>query len=160
MLQVQYLDFCLLLVIYWVQDQTIKTAQNCKSHYLNAWQIYWWSKLVGRTSCYSYLLILRNRRFFSWSSETQKINAKTISAMQFFLIKKIFTRMDCCSAVSGGHNGVKKYFEESCSHNLYLHYRNQQIASFCHLIPKYNKFKQFDGLLLNVWLILKNSSVR
>ena len=70
--------------------------------------------------------------------------------LRVFLIKKTFARMNCCSAMSGGHNGVKKYFEELCSQNLYLHYRNQQIASFCHLIPKYNKFKQFDALLLNL----------
>ena len=66
------------------------------------------------------------------------------------LIKKTFAGMDCCSTMSGGDNGVKKYFEESCSHNLYLHNRNHQIASFYHLIPKHNKFKQFDGLLLNL----------
>ena len=63
---------------------------------------------------------------------------------------KTFTRMEGCSAMSGDHNGVMKYFEESCSYNLYHHNRNQQVASFCHLIPKYNKFKQHDGLLLNL----------
>ena len=68
--------------------------------------------------------------------------------------------MDCGSAMSRGHNGVKNYFEESFSHNLYLHYRDKQVASFCHLILKYNKFKQFDGLLFNLWLILKKRPVR
>ena len=33
----QYVDFYLLLAIYRVQDKTIKTVRNCKSHYLNAW---------------------------------------------------------------------------------------------------------------------------
>ena len=69
--------------------------------------------------------------------------------------------MDGCNTMSRGHNGVKKYFKESCSSNLYLHCRNQQLALFfCYLIPKHDTFKQFDVLLLTLWLILKNSSVR
>ena len=58
--------------------------------------------------------------------------------------------MDCSSAMSGGHNGAKNYFGESFSHNLYLHFGDQQVDSFCHLILKYNKFKQLGGLLLNL----------
>ena len=65
-------------------QETIKTVQNSKSHYFNARQIYWWSKLVGLTSCYSYLLILKNRELFSW-----RCNAKTVfSAIEGLLNKE------------------------------------------------------------------------
>ena len=81
--------------------------------------------------------------------------------LRVFLKKKTFARMDGCSTMFGGHNGVRKYFKELFSHNLYLHCRNQQLALFfCHLIPKYDKLKQLVGLLLNIWLILKNSLIR
>ena len=40
--------------------------------------------------------------------------------LRLLLIKKPFARVDVCSTMSGGHSGVKKYSEESCSHILYL----------------------------------------
>ena len=63
------------------------------------------------------------------------------------LIKKTFARMDCCSTMSRGDNGVKKYFEESCSHNLYFHNRNHQIAFF---LP-------FDTKTQQVWWVIIKS---
>ena len=69
--------------------------------------------------------------------------------------------MDGCNAMSSEHNGVKCYFEDSCSHNIYIHCRNHHLELyFAHLVPKLEEFKEFDLLLLNLYLNLKNSSVK
>ena len=52
--------------------------------------------------------------------------------------------MDGCSAMSGEQNG-----------------RNYHLAwCFTHLIPQFDEFKNFDSLLLNLYLLLKNSSMK
>ena len=69
--------------------------------------------------------------------------------------------MDGGSTMSREHSGVKKYFEESCKHKLNRYCRSHRLAScFAHLIPKYDEFKQVKVLLLILYYILKNSSVR
>ena len=72
-----------------------------------------------------------------------------------------FSGMDGCSTMSGEHNSVKAYFEKNTPHFVYIHCRNHRLAlCFAHLIPLYENFAQFDGLLLNLYLLLKNSNVR
>ena len=73
----------------------------------------------------------------------------------------VFSGMDGCSTMSGEHNGLKKLLDDTCSHNVYIHCRNHRLAlCFAHLIPKYEEFFEFDGLLLNLYLIFKHSSVK
>ena len=69
--------------------------------------------------------------------------------------------MDGCTTMSGEHQGVKTYFMKNSPHLLYIHCRNHRLAlCFAHLIPKYKEFEKFDGLLLNIYLLLKHSSVQ
>ena len=77
-------------------------------------------------------------------------------------LKKInFAGMNGCSTMAGDHNGVKVYFDKSTSHFTFIHCRNHRLAlCFAHLIPKFDEFKGFDSLLLNLYLLLKNSSVK
>ena len=72
-----------------------------------------------------------------------------------------FAGMDGCSTMSGEHNGVRSLFERSTSHFTYIHYQNHLLAlCFAHLIPQFEDFKKFDGLLLNLYLLLMKSSVK
>ena len=72
-----------------------------------------------------------------------------------------FAGMDGCSTMAGEHNGVKSHLEKATSHFHYIHCRNHRLAlCFAHLIPRYNDFQKFDSLLLNLFLLLKNSSVK
>lgn len=58
-------------------------------------------------------------------------------------------------------DGVKVYFDKSTSLFTFIHCRNHRLAlCFAHLIQKFNEFKSFDSLLLNLYLLLKNSSVK
>ena len=69
--------------------------------------------------------------------------------------------MDGCSTMSGAYNGVCSYFEQSCGHLVYIHCRNHRLAlCFAHLLPRYEEFKEFDALLLNLYLIMKHSNVK
>ena len=64
--------------------------------------------------------------------------------------------MDGCSTMAGDQNGVKVHFGKSTSHS-----RNHRLAlCFAHLIPKFDEFKGFDSLLLNLYQLLMNSSVK
>ena len=72
-----------------------------------------------------------------------------------------FAGMDGCTTMSGIYNGVRSHFEKSSGHLVYIHCRNHRLAlCFAHLIPKYEDFKTFDSLLLNLFLLLKHSNVK
>ena len=61
----------------------------------------------------------------------------------------------------GVHNGVQAHFKKGCSHHSSIHCRNHRLAlCFSHLTPWHKPFENFDGLLLNLYLLLKNSSVK
>ena len=69
--------------------------------------------------------------------------------------------MDGCSTMAGEYNGVKLHLEKATSHFHYIHCRNHRLAlCFAHLIPRYSDFQKFDSLLLNLFQLLKNSSVK
>ena len=71
-----------------------------------------------------------------------------------------FSDMVECSTKSRIYNGVR-YFEKSSEHLVYIYCRNHRLAlCFIHLIPKYEDFVKFDSLLLNLFLLLKNSRVK
>ena len=72
-----------------------------------------------------------------------------------------FSGMNGCSTMTGIYHGVQSYFEQWSGHLVYIHYRNRSLAfCFTHLIPKYDDFVKFDSLLLNLYLLLKNSTVK
>ena len=72
-----------------------------------------------------------------------------------------FTGMDGCSAMSGEQNGMKAHFQNFITHFNYIHCRNYHLAwCFTHLIPQFDEFKNFDSLLLNLYLLLKNNSMK
>ena len=67
-------------------------------------------------------------------------------------------RNDGCSTMSGEHNGVRALFEDATPHFAYIHCRNHCPAlCFAHLLPQFEDFEKFDGLLLNLYLLLKHS---
>ena len=71
-----------------------------------------------------------------------------------------FLGMDGCSTMAGYH-GVRSYFEQCSLHLVYIHCRNHRLAlCFTNLILKYHDFVKFDSLLLNSYLLLKNSTVK
>ena len=68
--------------------------------------------------------------------------------------------MDGCSTMAAIYHGVRSYLEQCSGHLVYIHFRNHRLAlCFTHLIPKYDDFVKFDSLLLNLYLLLKNSTV-
>ena len=102
---------------------------------------------------------------FLYLLQLNRCDTETIfNVIQTFLNKEnidisrvLFAGMDGCSTMSGEHNGVKRRFEDICSHNMYIHCRNHRLAlCFAHLIPQYEAFSQFDALLLNLYLLLKH----
>ena len=63
--------------------------------------------------------------------------------------------------MAGEHNGVKSFFDSSTFHFNYIHCQNHRLVlCFAHLILKFDNFQKFDSILLNLYLLLKNSSVR
>ena len=72
-----------------------------------------------------------------------------------------FSGMDGCSTMLGEYKGVRVHFQKNCSHHSSIHCRNHRLAlCFSHLVPWYKPFEKFDGLLLNLYLLLKHSSVK
>ena len=68
--------------------------------------------------------------------------------------------MDGCSTMAGVYHGVRSYFEQYSRHLVYNHCHSHRLAlCFTHLIPKYYDFVKFDRLLLNLYLLLRNSTV-
>ena len=63
--------------------------------------------------------------------------------------------------MSGEHNGVRALFEDATPHFAYIHCHNHCPAlCFAHLLPQFEDFEKFDGLLLNHYLLLKHSSIK
>ena len=69
--------------------------------------------------------------------------------------------MDGCFTMAWIYHGVRSYFEQYSGHSVFIHSQNHRLAlCFTHLIPKHDNFVKFDSLLLNVYLLLKNSTVK
>ena len=72
-----------------------------------------------------------------------------------------FAGMDGCSTMAGEHAGVKELLAAATFHFVYIHCRNHRLAlCFAHLIPQFSEFENFDSVLLSLYLLLKNSSVK
>ena len=69
--------------------------------------------------------------------------------------------MDGCSTISEEHNSSQRLLGDSTTHFAYIYCRNHGLAlCFTHLIPEVRAFEKFDSLLLNLYLLMKNSNVR
>ena len=69
--------------------------------------------------------------------------------------------MDGCSTMSGSQGGVKVYFEAVSGHCISVHCQNHYLVlCFAHLIPKFEVLQEFHSLLLNLFLMVKNSAVK
>ena len=69
--------------------------------------------------------------------------------------------MNGCSTMARIYHGVRSHFEQCSGHLVYIHSCNHRLAlCFTHVIPKYDNFVKFDSLLLNLYLLLKNSTVK
>ena len=89
-----------------------------------------------------------------------------------------FWGMDGYSMMSGDHNGVKQFFLGCQCHTLHTSFIEtivllcvshhtlhtsfiKTIVLLCVcVIPQYVDFKNFDALLLNLYLLMKNSSIK
>ena len=72
-----------------------------------------------------------------------------------------FQRMDGCSTMSDQQNGVCAYFLNSSLFWVYVYCRNHSLPyCFAHIIPRYLNMVKFHSLLLNSFLILRNSNVK
>lgn len=61
----------------------------------------------------------------------------------------------------GEHAGVKSLFKAIAEHTSNIHCKNHQFAlCFAYLKNKFLTFLEFDDLLLNLFLVFKNSSIR
>ena len=69
--------------------------------------------------------------------------------------------MDGCSTMSDQQNGVCAYFLNSSLFSVYVHCRNHSLPKcFAHIIPRYLNMVKFHSLLLNPFLILRNSNAK
>ena len=72
-----------------------------------------------------------------------------------------FAGMDGCSTMAGEHSGLKQLLAAATYHFVYIHCWNHRLALyFAHLIPKFPDFENFNRLLLNLYLLMKNSSAK
>ena len=71
-----------------------------------------------------------------------------------------FWGMDGYSMMSGDHNGVKQFFLGCQCHTLHTSFIETIVLLCVCVIPQYVDFKNFDALLLNLYLLMKNSSVK
>jgi len=80
---------------------------------------------------------------------------------EIYITRTRFAGMDGCTTMSGEHNGVQKLFSDTTPHFNYIHCRHHRLAlCFAHLVPQFQEFSKFDGLLLNLYLLLKHSGVK
>lgn len=65
------------------------------------------------------------------------------------------------STMFGIYKEVRLYFDKNSGHLVYIDCRNHRLAiCFTHLVPKYKDFVRLNSLLLNLFLLLKISTVK
>ena len=69
-----------------------------------------------------------------------------------------FSALDGCSTMSRILHGIQSYFDKSSGDLKYI-YCNLELC-FTYLITKYDEFVKFHSLLLNLFLLLKNSRIK
>ena len=148
----------------WMKDEKIKNMKEHENYTLlldeatdesNRSELYLIARVVESCEVHNlFLSLLELRR-----CEVESI-FKTVEA---FLIRENLqiTNVRFCSTMAGIYHGVRSYFEQCSGHLVYINCRNHRLTlCFTHLILKYGEFVKFDSLLLNLYLLLKNSTVK
>ena len=72
-----------------------------------------------------------------------------------------FSGLDGTNAMSGERKGLQRLLRHTAPHAQYLNCRNHRLAlCLVHLIPRYQKLRELDGLLISVWKTFKYSSIK
>ena len=72
-----------------------------------------------------------------------------------------FSVLDGTNAMSGERKGLQQLIQHTSPYAQYLNCRNHRLAlCLVHLIPKYQKLTELDGLLISLWKTFKYSPVK
>ena len=72
-----------------------------------------------------------------------------------------FSGLDGTNAMSGERKGLQWLIRHTSPYAQYLNYKNHRLAlCLVHLISKYEKLSELDGLLISLWKTFKCSSMR
>ena len=72
-----------------------------------------------------------------------------------------FSGLDGTNAMSGERKGLQRLIRHTSPYAQYLNYKNHRLAlRLVHLIPKYQKLTELDGLLISLWKTFKYSSIK
>ena len=97
--------------------------------------------------------------------------AKSKKAEDFHIIMKLleakgldsslirFSGLDGTNAMSGKRKALQLLIRHASLYAQYLNFKNHRLAlCLVHLIPKYQKLTELDGLLISLWKTFKYSS--
>ena len=72
-----------------------------------------------------------------------------------------FSGLDGINAMSGECKGLQQLIWHTSPYAQYLNCKNHRLAlCLVHLIPKYQKLTELDGLLISLWKTFKYSSIK
>ena len=72
-----------------------------------------------------------------------------------------FSGLDGTNAMSGERKGLQRLIHHTSPYAQYLNCKNHRLAlCLVHLIPKYQKLSELDGLLISLWKTFKYSSIK
>ena len=72
-----------------------------------------------------------------------------------------FSGLDGTNAMSGERKGLQRLICHTSPHAHYLNCKNHRLAlCLVHLIPRYQKLIELDGLLISLWKTFKYSSIK
>ena len=153
----------------WMRKETISDVKNCSDFTLlldestdesNRSELSLFARIVKDGKVVNHFLDLLHLS----RCDAQSIFTKMFKFLQdekLDIKNTRFAGMDGCSTMSGEHNGVRALFEDATPHFAYIHCRNHRLAlCFAHLLPQFEDFKKFDAFLLNLYLLLKHSSIK
>ena len=162
------MSFFITEISNWIKDETIKKMKEHENYTLLSDEA---TDESNRSELFLIACVVdsgevHNR--FQSLLELHRCDAESVfKTVEAFLIRENleitnarFSGMDGCSTMAAIYHGVRSYLEQCSGHLVYIHFRNHRLAlCFTHLIPKYDDFVKFDSLLLNLYLLLKNSTV-
>ena len=153
----------------WMKDETIKTMKEHENYTLL------FDEATDESNMSELSLIARVEEsgevhnLFPSLLQLRRCDAESIfKTVEAFLIRENleitnvrYSGMDGCSTMAGIYHGVRSYSEQCSGYLVYIHCCNLRPAlCFTHLIPKYDDFVKFNSLLLNLYLLWKNSTVK
>ena len=153
----------------WMKDETIKKMKEHENYTLlldeatdesNRSELSLIAHVVESGEVHNLFLNLLELCRFDAESIFKTVEAFLIRE-NLEITKVRLSGMDGCSTMAGIYHGVQSYFEQCSGYLVYMHCRNHRFAfCFTHLVSKHDDFVKFDSLLLNLYLLWKNSSVK